>query len=532
MPEGLLTDVAFADLPALGRRRFGDRPFVSDDHTTISYHDFDRRTDRLAGGLRAAGLRPGDTVALWMTNRVEWVVAQFAVYKAGGLVAPVNPQYQADELAHILADSRAAMLIYEPRFLGRFDGRGVLTEAIGRRGDEFALRTVIAVGEPADGELGYDAVAAGDPIGAGGGRPPRAAVNVLYTSGTTGRPKGVLLSAYGLLTTYGTVAEYAGLTAAPSRWLLSVPLSTMFGSVAVLLPCLLTGGSLTVRPRFDADDAWAAIESDGLTHLAGSPTMYGLLLDRGAAARSTVRGGIIAGAVAPPALVRTLIEDAGIAELVNMFGQTEGCGTASMTRPGDPMEKRLHTVGRPLPHIDLAIGALDGSGRCPPGAAGEVIARGRRPGVHTFLGYHNLPDRTAEVVDRDGWLHYGDIGTLDADGYLSVGAGRLREMYVSGGYNVYPPEVEDIVSSHPDVARVAVFGVPDSRFGEAGVAYVERRDGSVLTPDELRDWCRRHIAHYKVPRDFVFGADFPLTASGKVKRMELRRRWLVTDGEP
>ena len=524
----------FSDLPGLARLHYGDHAFARDDRRTLSYAELDEESDRFAAGLRTLGVRTGDRVALWMTNRTEWLVAQFGVYKAGGCLVSIHTQYKSEELGHILASSEASVLIYEERFLGRFDARAPLSEARHKRGDEFSLREIICLGSDlASEEISFEHIASGEPGQGYGGVAARDPVHIMHTSGSTGLPKGALLSAYGLLTTYSYVGERLKLEVGDTTWLLNVPLSTMFGCLAVVLPCLMNGATIILRPKFDADDAYAAIESQQVTHIVGSPTMYKMLLTSPARRTtdvSSLKGGMIAGAVAPPDVLRTLIEDVGLAGLVNMFGQTEGCGTASMTRLDDPMEKRLYTVGQPLPHVELAIRSLDGHGFCDPGIDGELLGRGRSEGLHAFLGYHRMPEQTAETVDKDGWLHYGDIGSLDEDGYLRVGAGRLKEMYVSGGYNIYPPEVEQLLAAHPDVEEVAVFGVPDDRLGEAGIAYVKLVPGSEVAEEKLRAWCREHIAHYKVPREIVFGENFPVTSSGKVKRLALRDRWLASRG--
>lgn len=505
-----------------------NRVLIGDGDSTLTFDAVDRRSRTLARQLHGLGVRAGDRVALWMGNRVEWVVAQFGVYRAGAVLVPLNPQNKAAEVAHVLRDAEVRLLVYEHLFLGTVDASSVLAEARRLAPDSLELG-VLTPDDPLPGELamGDDDDSCVDPSD-GSQSGPDDVVQVMYTSGTTGLPKGVRLTSRGLLTTYRSVSRNLA-TPEPACWLLSLPMSTMFGCAAVLIPAVLTGSRIEMLPRFNPETSLAAIRGDGprvaVTHLTGSPAMYTMLLEAGlAATEHRVVGGIIAGAVAAPELVHTLVEEVGIRDLVNMFGQTEGCGTLTMTVPRDPMEKRVSTVGRVLPHAELRIARVDGSGWGRPGEVGEICARGRAPGVHTFAGYEG--DVAESPVDSDGWLHYGDLGSLDDDGYLSVGSGRLKEMYVSGGYNVYPPEVERILQSHPGVELVAVAGIPDERLGEIGMAWVVPVTGSGLTSAGLVQWCREQMSHYKAPARIRLVDVLPTTPSGKVRRGQLRQCYL------
>lgn len=507
-----------AELPTAAKRLYGDSLLAVDDSSAITYEGLDLASARFAASLRDAGVRPGDRVALWMTNRVEWLIAQFGVFRAGAVLVPVNPQFKAEELAHILEDSDSSVLIYEGSFLGRYDARTTLLQARGLREKPLVTGGVICLGERDAGELSFaDFESRQTAVPLSGRIDSSDICQINYTSGTTGAPKGGQLTSLGLLTTYRNVARNLSLTAASSAWLLSLPLSTMFGCDAVLLPAMLSGARIVLRPRFDAADACSVIRAEGITHVAGSPAMHQMMLANGLSrASSRLHAGIIAGAVASEELMRALIVDGPLPDLVNMFGQTEGCGTATMTTTADPLEKRLTTVGRPLDHVELRIAALDGSGWCPPGDPGEICGRGRFAGVHTFAGYCGQSERTR--LSPDDWLHYGDIGSLDEEGYLSVERGRLKDMYVSGGYNVYPPEVERILKRHPAIEMIAVVGVPDERLGEVGAAFVKTVPGATVTSEQLIAWCRDNLSHYKVPTHVRFVSELPTTSSGKVRR--------------
>ncbi|MDO8308895.1 MAG: AMP-binding protein [Actinomycetota bacterium] len=523
----------FADLLHGLPSEYAHRTVAVDPHRSITYGQLIAEARAFAAYLTHLGIRKGDSVALWLGNRVEWLIAQFGVYESGGVLVPLNPQFKAAEVAHILRDSAARLIVCEPTFLGRIDVRAILNEAC-----ELVGPGVLPLGRIMLDAAGTDEwpFRFGDgPRENAVGRPhtdPDDVCQIMYTSGTTGTPKGVKLSSRGLLTTYAAVAGGLSLDGSAS-WLLSLPLSTMFGCSAIVIPTVLTGSRLVLHERFDVDEVLRAVECAGegpITHLAGSPTVYQMLLDAGLGSRSHhLRGGIIAGSVAAPEVLRTLIEDVPIPSLVNMFGQTEGCGTACMTVPADPILKRLSTVGRPLPHVEMRIRSVDGANWVQVGEVGEICGRGLRPGLHNLVGY--TQPETTSAVDADGWLHYGDLGSIDSDGYVSVGRGRLKDMYVSGGYNVYPPEVESILLTHPRITQAAVIGVPDDRMGEVGVAWIVlAASDDDVTESDIHTWCARHLSHYKAPSHINIVTTLPTTPSGKVRHTGLRAEWELQRG--
>jgi fatty-acyl-CoA synthase len=481
-----------------------------------TYAEFTAAVDRLAGGMLAAGLRKGDRVGVWSPNRAEWALTQYATAQVGVILVNINPAYRAHELEYALGQSGCRWLIAAPRlkdtsFVEMVDEvRPRLPElerAIFFDSDEWES---LAAGpaRPDDlrrrsAELDFD-----DPI------------NIQYTSGTTGFPKGATLSHHNILNNAYFCGGLLGYSER-DRVCIPVPLYHCFGMVLGNLAATSHGACIVYPAEtFEPEATLRACAQERCTSLYGVPTMFIAELAHERFADydlGSLRTGIMAGSPCPIKVMERVSSEMGITELGIAFGMTETSPVTTQVRRDDTLENRCGTVGQVMPHTEIKI-VDPATGRAVPrGEPGEFCARG----YVVMRGYWNDPERTAEAIDEQRWMHTGDLATMDGQGYVRV-VGRIKDMVIRGGENIYPREIEEFLYSHPQIADVQVIGVPDERYGEELMAWVVPRPGASLSEEEVRDFCRAQIAHYKVPRYVKFVDSFPMTVTGKVQKFKMR----------
>ncbi|MET9496667.1 FadD3 family acyl-CoA ligase [Streptomyces sp. NPDC006552] len=504
--------------------RHGAREAVVEGRTRISYAELGERVERAAAACLAAGTEPGDRVALWAPNTLDWIVSALGAVTAGAVLVPLNTRFKGAEAADVLARCRARLLFVTGTFLGT-SYVASLRRAQQAGAELPYLEQVVVLGDSAPAAPGYQTwkefLAAGDPVPGAAVRARAAAItpscasDIIFTSGTTGRPKGAVITHAQTLCGYAIWSDLAGLRAG-DRYLIVNPFFHTFGYKAGIIACLMRGATMVPQPVFDVDTVLANIAAERISVLPGPPTLHQALLDhpgRDAHDLSALRLVVTGAAVVPLRLVERLRGELHIDTVLTAYGLSEASGIVTMGRRGDPAELTAGTSGRAIPGTELRVASAG------PGEPGEVLVRG----FNVMRGYFEDPAATAEAVTEDGWLRTGDVGVLDARGYLRI-TDRLKDMYIVGGFNAYPAEIEQLLGLHPGVADVAVVGVPDGRLGEVGKAYVVRRRGAVLSGDDLIAWARREMANYKVPRAVEFVGELPRNASGKVLKGELRTR--------
>jgi HIP---CoA ligase len=493
-------------------RRWPDAPAVIEGDVTWTFAELWQHCRAATSALLARGVEPGDRIAIWAPNRREWIVAAVAAMTCGAAVVTLNTRLKGREAGDILRRTRSRLLFTVGEFAGN-DYRALLAdqdlpdlaETMLLDGDFAAF---LASGKGAD-DPAVDAALAGidaDTIS-----------DILFTSGTTGSPKGVLMTHGRVLPQCGVWIGNTGLKFG-ERYLIANPFFHSFGMKVGWVACLLSGAVAVPMAQFEVKEAIRLIEQERIGFLPGPPTIFQMLLSELEKAPfdiSSLRGGTTGAATVPPVLVERIRDELGIRDIITAYGMTE-CVNITSCRPGDPAETIAQTCGAAIPGNEVIV--ADGAGReLPRGESGEILVRGQ--GV--MLGYLDDPAATAEAIDSAGWLHTGDVGTMDAAGYLRI-TDRKKDLYISGGFNVYPAEVEKLLSVHPAVAMVAVVGVPDQRLGEVGKAFVVLRPGAAVSEADLTAWSRDNMANYKVPRSFALVEDLPRNASGKVLKTELR----------
>jgi fatty-acyl-CoA synthase len=488
-----------------------------------TYAELDAAVDGLARGLLAAGVEIGDRVGIWSPNCAEWVLLQYAAARAGAILVNLNPAYRAHEIAYALRHSGTRLLVAATRA----KGSDYVSLAAEVRGDCPALERVVHIGT-AD----WDAlVAQGATVplerlrAREAGLRPEDPVNIQYTSGTTGFPKGATLSHHNILGNGFQVAEVQGWTET-DRVCLPVPFYHCLGMVMGNLGATSHGSCIVVpSPLFDAVATLDAVQAERCTVLYGVPTMFIAELAQLEAAPdrwdlSSLRTGVMAGSPCPVEVMKRVMGDMGMTEVTIAYGMTETSPVSTQTRRSDTLDHRVATVGRVHPHVEVKVVDPQTGATVPTGAPGELCTRG----YSVMIGYWEDPERTAEAVDPDGWMHTGDLAEMASDGYVSI-VGRIKDMVIRGGENVYPREVEEFLYSHPDIEDVQVIGVPDARYGEELMAWVKLRPGATeLTIDQLRSFCTGRLAHYKVPRYLHLVDGFPMTVTGKIRKVEMRER--------
>ncbi len=461
--------------------RFGDAEAVVDGEIRWTYTELVDRIRRAAGAFAHAGIDKGDRVALWAPNSAEWIVAAFGVLTAGGVLVPVNTRFKAEEAGDIIARSGAKAVLVQQGFLG-VDYSG------------FAAGAVPVI------DLKSDFLTDGTPF-------ERSVVgtdiaDIVYTSGTTGRPKGVMMNHLQTLRLYAEWCDLADLREG-DKYLIVNPFFHTFGYKAGLVASLIRGATILPVPVFEVDRVLELVARERVTMLPGPPTLYHSLLQAGGAHDlSSLRSAVTGAADIPVDLIRRISEELPFRSIMTGYGLTEA-GTATASRPGDTFEQIATTAGQACDGVELAIAA-----------DGEVLVRG----YSVMQGYLDDPKATAEAIDAEGWLHTGDLGSLDPEGRLRID-GRKKDMYIVGGFNVYPAEIEGFLTEHPSVAQAAVVGVPDERLGQVGRAYIVAE--APITADELIEWSRDRMAGFKVPRSVHFLDALPLNATGKVMKDQL-----------
>ncbi|MGW2677384.1 FadD3 family acyl-CoA ligase [Streptomyces sp. NPDC001436] len=533
-------DLRWGNVAALVRdaaRRWAGREAVVDGRTRLDYAQLGDRVERAAAACLAAGVEPGDRVAVWAPNTADWIVSALGAVTAGAVLVPLNTRFKGAEAAYVLQRSRARLLFVTGTFLGTSyvaSLRRATTEppapaARPRRGPlpglpDLEQVVVLADDAPADFRTWKEFLAGGDAVPASAVRaradaiPPDAPSDIIFTSGTTGSPKGAVITHAQTLRCYAVWSELAGLREG-DRYLIVNPFFHTFGYKAGIIACLMRGATMVPQPVFDVDTVLANIAAERISVLPGPPTLHQSLLDhpqRDHHDLSALRLVVTGAAVVPLQLVERLRAELRIATVLTAYGLSEAGGIVTMCRRGDPAEVIAATSGRAIPGTELRITGPDGSA-CAPGTPGEVRVRG----YHVMRGYFEDPEGTARTLAPDGWLRTGDVGVLDAAGNLRI-TDRIKDMFIVGGFNAYPAEIEQLLGLHPDVADVAVVGIPDPRLGEVGKAYAVRRPGSTLTADDLIAWSRREMANYKVPREVEFVPSLPRNASGKILKTRLR----------
>ena len=496
-----------------------------------TYTELAAEVDALALGLLHAGINKGDRVGIWAPNCAEWVFIQYATAKIGAILVNINPAYRSHELQYVLGQAGIRMLIAAPRFKTS-DYAAMITKV---RDDCPELDQVLLLGHPewsdlldigraalADNRTRLDvaqrSLSPDDPI------------NIQYTSGTTGFPKGATLSHHNILNNGFFIGELCHYTEA-DRVCIPVPFYHCFGMVMGNLACTSHGATMVLPgPAFEPKTTLAAVAEEKCTSLYGVPTMFIAELadpDFDSYDLSSLRTGIMAGSPCPVEVMKQVIDRMGMSEVSICYGMTETSPVSTQTRSDDSIERRVSTVGRVGPHLEVKIVDPETGLTVPRGESGELCTRG----YSVMLGYWEQPDKTAEAIDAARWMHTGDVGVMDEDGYVSV-TGRIKDMVIRGGENIYPREVEEFLYTHPDILDAQVIGVPDPKYGEELMAWIRmREDTAPLDAGTLRAFCAGKLAHYKVPRYVHVVDDFPMTVTGKIRKVEMREASMALIGE-
>ncbi|PTM59459.1 AMP-binding protein [Desmospora activa] len=518
--------------------RFGEREAVVYPERQLrwNYQEFHRQCNQAAKGLMRLGIRAGDHLAVWASNQPEWLVMQFATGKMGAVLVTVNTNYRTQELEYLLRQSDTETLILMDSFKGvsyvdmlveicpelmQAEPGQLRAERLPR------LRNVIFLGdERKPGMFNWSEV-----MRMGEHVPDTAlwerqrslrceeVINMQYTSGTTGFPKGVMLTHHNIVNNAHQIAACMQLTE-HDRMCIPVPFFHCFGCVLGTLACVSVGATMVPVVEFNPLTVLKTVEKERCTALHGVPTMFIAELDHPDFSRfnlSSLRTGIMAGSNCPMEVMKRVIHDMGATEITIAYGQTESSPVISQTRTKDSIERRVSTVGQKLPHVEVKVIDPDTGEEVAPGVQGELCTRG----YHVMKGYYRMPEETALAIDDDGWLHTGDLARMDEEGYLRI-TGRLKDMIIRGGENIYPREIEEFLHTHPKVRDIQVVGIPDEKYGEEVMAFIRVEEGESLDLDEMRAFCDGMIAPYKIPSRMEIVADYPLTASGKVQKFRLR----------
>jgi fatty-acyl-CoA synthase len=500
--------------------RFSDREALVDCATgrRWTYAAFFEATRRIATALIERGVAQGDRIGIWAPNCAEWTLIQYATAQVGAILVNVNPAYRSDELEYVLNQSSMRTVFAAPEF----KGSDYVAMLDGVRGRCPALDEVVVIGREPWQEIA-DTTADGDALARAGSRlTPRDPINIQYTSGTTGFPKGATLTHENILNNGYLVGEGLQYTE-EDRVCIPVPFYHCFGMVMGNLACTTHGATMVIpAPGFDPEASLKAVAAERATSLYGVPTMFIAELELPNFADfdlSSLRTGIMAGSTCPEQVMRDVIERMHMSGVAICYGMTETSPVSTQTLPTDSLTRRVATVGRVGPHLEIQV--VDGTGaQVERGTPGELCTRG----YSVMRGYWNEPEKTAEAIDADGWMHTGDLGVMDDDGYLAI-TGRIKDMVIRGGENIYPREIEEFLFHHPDIVDAQVVGVSDAKYGEELMAWLRIRQGAEPpTPESLREFCSGRIAHHKIPRYVAVIEDYPMTVTGKVRKVELRER--------
>lgn len=515
-------------------------------HTALAYYEYDfgqtfkefRDTcEQVARGLMAIGVQRGDHMAIWANNVPEWIYTQFGSAKMGAVLVTVNTNFRAYELEYLLNQSEANTLILVNGVREKNEYIRIIQQvcpeindcAPGALQSEKAphLKNVVHLGEEKISgmyswkdllEIGKN-VSKDELDERSASLDPDDVIMMQYTSGTTGYPKGVMLSHKNLLGNAQGMAEVMALGPEDSICI-PVPLFHCFGCVIGTMCATVSGATMAPITIFKPDIVMAAVDALQCTALHGVPTMFIANLEEMENKHydtTHLRTGVMAGSTCPVAVMKGVIEKMGAEELTIVYGQTESSPGITQTRRDDPLKIRTETVGRALPHVEVKIVDPLNGNSLPPGETGELCSRG----YHIMKGYYNMPEKTAEAIDADGWLHTGDLASMDEQGNCSI-EGRLKDMIIRGGENIYPREIEEFLYKHPKIKDAQVVGIPSQKYGEEVAAFIQPKNGTLLNENEVRGFCADNIAYYKIPRFIYFVEEFPTTASGKIQKYKLR----------
>jgi fatty-acyl-CoA synthase len=506
----------------------GDNDAIVSRHQGIrwSYADFGERVDRLSGGLLALGLEVGDRVGLWSPNYAEWTLLQFATASIGVILVNINPAYRTHELAYALNQSGCRLLVAAPSFktsdymemVDQIDGHVPALE-----------RTVFLWEDEWDEIVAGTGGAARDTVARrAGALTPDDAINIQYTSGTTGFPKGATLTHRNILNNGYFVARLQGFSSS-DRLCIPVPFYHCFGMVMGNLGCTTHGATMVIPgDAFDPVHVLETVAAERCTALYGVPTMFIAELGHPEFERydlTSLRTGVMAGSPCPVEVMKACVDRMHMGDVTICYGMTETSPVSTQTLPDDSLHHRTATVGRAHPHVEIRVAGPSTGETLTRGEIGEFCTRG----YSVMTGYWDQPEQTAAAIDSEGWMHTGDLAAMADDGYVNI-VGRIKDMVIRGGENVYPREIEEFLYTHPAVADVQVIGVPDPRYGEELMAWVKLRPGSTADEDELRGFCQGKIAHFKIPRYIRFVDDFPMTVTGKVQKFLMREQSIAELG--
>ena len=524
--EDFAFDLDARTIPAVLERaaaRFGEAEGLVEGDRRLSFADLAAAADRAARAFVAHGVEPGDRVAVWAPNMADWAIAALGAFRAGAVVVTVNTRFKGNEAAHVLRTAEARVLVTVTDFLDT--DYVALLDAAGT--PDCVERTIVLAGPVPEGAIGWDDfLAAGDAVDPSVTAARAEAVGpddvstIIFTSGTTGAPKGAMLRHGASVRAYHAWATVVGLTEG-DRYLIVNPFFHCFGLKAGILACLVKGATIVPHPVFDVPSVMQRVDEERITMLPGAPAIYQTILDHPDLDRydlTTLRLAVTGAATVPVEMIRRMASELTFRTIVTGYGLTESTGIATMCRHTDDPETIANTAGRPIPGIEVGVVDDDGT-PLPAGQPGEVVVRG----YTVMAGYFGDEAATAATIDDDGWLHTGDIGVFDEAGNLKI-TDRTKDMFIVGGFNAYPAEIENILMTHPAVGQVAVVGVPDERMGEVARAFVVPRAGATVDPAELIAWSREQMANYKVPRSVEVVDTLPLNASGKVLKYVLREQ--------
>ncbi len=543
------------DTPLLGQtiaeyflsivNQFPDREAVVSlpQQRRLSYREFSDAIDELSRGLLGLGFKRGDRIGVWSTNNIEWLLVQMATARIGAILVNINPAYRPRELAYAMERSEVQGLFVIPGFRSS-DYVGMLQELIPElqnNNTEITSKTLpnlhrvvlynpddpLQTEIPAPGFTSWqEVIHAAQTISQQELDEQTLkldrddVINIQYTSGTTGFPKAVMLSHHNILNNAWFSAQAMHFTE-QDRLLVSVPFYHCFGIVLANLLCFSVGACVVISSEhFDAEKVLQAVAEEKCTAIHGVPTMFIAELEQKNFSRfdlSSLRTGIMAGAPCPPELMKRVIKELHCSEILIGYGETEASPLTHLTTRDDSFERRINTVGCNLPHQEVKIVNTETGATVALGEIGEICFRG----YHIMRGYYGQAEKTAETINEAGWLFSGDLGTMDENGYVQI-TGRRKEMIIRGGENIYPREIEDVIFTHPGVAEVAVFGVPDKFYGEQVAAWIELHSGETLSEEEIREFCKENIAHFKIPKYIHFVKEFPMTVTGKLQKFKMR----------
>jgi fatty-acyl-CoA synthase len=490
-----------------------------------TYQEFYDLTTKVAKGLMAMGIEKGDHIGVWATNVPEWLLLQFGSARAGAVLVTVNTNYQKAELDYLLkqSDMKALFFIEEYRDVSYRK----MVDAVKERIDDYpSLKHFIHLGSVQSSYLSFEemltsglSITDHELAARESSLHPDDVINMQYTSGTTGFPKGVMLTHYNIVNNARQIADSMNLTN-QDRLCIPVPFFHCFGCVLGTLAAVSVGATMVPIVQFDPQEVLETVEKEKCTALHGVPTMFIAQLNHPSFSNydlSTLRTGIMAGSPCPIEIMKKVIEKMGMAEITIAYGQTESSPVITQTRTDDPIERRVETVGKKHAQIEVKIIDPHTGKESAIGKQGELCTKG----YHVMKGYYKMPEATEEVIDSEGWLHTGDLATVDEEGYYRI-TGRLKDMIIRGGENIYPREVEEFLYSHPDILDVQVIGVPDRKFGERVGACIQLKEGITVSEKEIKDYCKGRISSFKIPEYIFFVDQYPMTASGKIQKYKLR----------